>query len=118
MFALSFNPFLALLLLGLISGFVIHVIAAYRLRSGFDGFLYAWIGGYIGAWFGTPVFGHWGMHVANIFIIPALLGAFVGSFLVVAVMKECATALSQVQQRDNFTTQSGGTARLEMKKAS
>jgi len=53
-----------------------------------------WIAGWIGAWLGSPVFGHWGLgfNVENVYIIPALLGGFALAFLVTAAMKAEAVA--------------------------
>jgi uncharacterized membrane protein YeaQ/YmgE (transglycosylase-associated protein family) len=41
--------------------------------------------GWVGAWLGSPVFGHWlpGLQYQNIYYIPAILGA--AALLVVAV---------------------------------
>lgn len=87
MTAMNFPAFLTLLVLGLISSFVIHTLVRYRMLSGGDGFLAQWAAGYFGAWLSAPVFGHWGMMTGSLYLAPAILGAFTGSFLAAAAYK-------------------------------
>jgi uncharacterized membrane protein YeaQ/YmgE (transglycosylase-associated protein family) len=94
MIGMSFNSFLTLLILGLIAVIVIHSIIRYRMLQGIDGFLAKWIAGWIGAWLGSPVLGHWWFHIQNIYIIPALVGAFVGAFSLPFLVKANASALA------------------------
>ena len=61
-----------------------------------DGFLGKWIAGWFGAWLGSPVFGHWFemAKVGDVYGVPALLGAFVGSFATPAIWKATARAFA------------------------
>jgi uncharacterized membrane protein YeaQ/YmgE (transglycosylase-associated protein family) len=115
MIGISFRPFLALLILGFIAAFVLHVVVRYRMLSRFDGFMVKWIAGWIGAWLGSPVFGHWGLgfNIGNVYIIPALLGAFALAFLITAAMKAEAVAVAKA----TMVPQTTGLA-VEMRKAS
>jgi uncharacterized membrane protein YeaQ/YmgE (transglycosylase-associated protein family) len=92
MIGMSFAEFVVLLILGLISSIVMHYAVRYRVLSGGDGFVAKWIMGWIGGWLGSPVLGHWfaGINVGHVFIIPALIGAFVGSFMLTAMWKAAA----------------------------
>jgi uncharacterized membrane protein YeaQ/YmgE (transglycosylase-associated protein family) len=112
MIGMNFGSFLSLLILGIIAAIVLHQIANYRMLKGFDGFMNKWIAGWIGAWLGSPVLGHWGPSVAHVFIIPALLGAFIGAFVVTAAAKVLATV------RTSSAIQQSPAAPLELKKAS
>jgi len=96
MIGMSFWSFLVLLVAGVIAAAVIHYLICYRFLEGFDGFLGKWIAGWVGAWLGSPVLGHWfeKVKLADIYLIPALLGAFVGAFVVVAIGKGLAKAFS------------------------
>lgn len=87
MIGMSFGAFVTLLVLGLIAAIVIHSIVRYRMLSGVDGFIAKWIAGWIGGWLGSPVLGHWWFQYQNIYVIPALVGAFVGAFACVVVLK-------------------------------
>ncbi len=86
MIGISFLAFLVLLVAALIAAAVLHYVCCYRLLEGLDGFLGKCVAGWIGAWLGSPVLGHWFEKVkfADIYLIPALLGAFAGAFALTA----------------------------------
>ncbi len=94
MLRMNFGAFLVLLVAGLIAAAVIHYLIRYRFLEGLDGFLGKLIAGWVGAWLGSPVLGHWFERVkfANIYLVPALVGAFVGAFTVAAFWKAMAKA--------------------------
>lgn len=96
MIGMSFVSFFVLLVLSLIAAGVVHYLLRYRFFQGIDGFVGKWIAGWMGAWIGSPVLGHWftAVKVADIFIIPALIGAFVGAFITTAYWKALSMALS------------------------
>jgi uncharacterized membrane protein YeaQ/YmgE (transglycosylase-associated protein family) len=112
MIAMNFASFLSLLILGIIAAIVLHFIVRYKMLSGFDGFMNKWIAGWIGAWLGSPVLGHWGPATAHVYIIPALIGAFIGAFAVTSLPKAAAKA------RVITVPQQNPVAPLELKKAS
>jgi uncharacterized membrane protein YeaQ/YmgE (transglycosylase-associated protein family) len=78
---MHFLSFLILLILSASAAAVVHWGFRYRLFQGFDGFLGQWIVAWVGAWLGPAVVGHWfsSMMLWNIYIIPALIGAFAGA---------------------------------------
>ena len=89
MLDMSFAPFLALLIISLITAVVVHYGIRYRVLNGIDGFLAKWIAGWLGAWLASPVLGHWfaGFKIIDVYIVPAFLGGFIGSFLFTAMGK-------------------------------
>ena len=89
MLDMTFASFLTLLIISLIAALVVHYAIRYRVLTGADGFLCKWVVGWVGAWLGTPVLGHWfqGVSISTVYIIPAFLGAFIGAFLAAAVWK-------------------------------
>lgn len=89
MLNMDFISFLTLLIISLITALIVHYVVRYRVLDGTDGFLAKWVVGWIGAWLGTPVLGHWFVHVeiSHVYIIPAFLGGFIGAFLTAAVWK-------------------------------
>lgn len=118
MIGMNFSAFVTLMVLGLISSFVLHLLIRYRMLAGFDGFMGKWIAGWAGAWLGSPVFGHWGMHMGNIYIIPALVGAFAGSFLFTLAFRALAKTATSVSRPEVVASASSTASQFEMKKAS
>ena len=96
MIGMNFRALLILFVAALIAAGVIHYVIRYRFLDGFDGFVGKCIAGWVGAWLGSPVLGHWfeRAKLANVYLIPALLGAFVGAFVVTATGKALAKAFS------------------------
>ncbi len=101
MIDMNFVGFVTLLILSLIAALVVHYGIGYRFLSGFDGFLWKWIIGWVGAWVGSPVLGHWfdGFKLANVYIVPALLGGFVGAFVAALIWKAEAKSVGQAMNR-------------------
>jgi len=89
MIGMNFWAFLVLLVAAVIAAVVLHYLICYRFLEGFDGFIGKLGVGWLGAWLGSPVLGHWfePVKLAGIYLIPALLGAFVGEFGVTATWK-------------------------------
>jgi uncharacterized membrane protein YeaQ/YmgE (transglycosylase-associated protein family) len=87
MIGMKFGAFLTLLILGCIAAIVMQFVIRYRVLGIVDGFFAKWIAGWIGAWLGGPVLGYWWFQIQNVYIIPALVGAFVGAFSLVALAK-------------------------------
>jgi uncharacterized membrane protein YeaQ/YmgE (transglycosylase-associated protein family) len=89
MIGMDFWAFLVLFVAALIAAIVLHYLLRYRFLEGFDGFLGKLGAVWIGAWLGSPVLGHWfeSVRLANIYLIPALLGAFAGAFALTASWK-------------------------------
>jgi len=94
MIGMSFSAFVVLLVAALIASIVLHYVLRYRFLEGFDGFLGKLIAAWLGGWLGSPVLGHWfeSVKLADIYLIPALLGAFAGAFALTASCKSCAKA--------------------------
>jgi uncharacterized membrane protein YeaQ/YmgE (transglycosylase-associated protein family) len=86
---MDFSAFLVLLVAALIAAVVLQYVIGYRFIEGFEGFLGKVGSGWVGAWLGSPVLGHWfeSVKIAGIYLIPALLGAFAGAFTITATWK-------------------------------
>jgi uncharacterized membrane protein YeaQ/YmgE (transglycosylase-associated protein family) len=95
MLGMSFGGFLTLAVISLIAAFIVHYVIRYQMRKGFDGFLWKWVVGWVGAWLGSPVLGDWfhGLALMHIYIIPAFLGGFIGAFVATFLWKAEAGAL-------------------------
>lgn len=90
----SFGFFLVnLIIAGLVSA-ILHYGLDFRIRGGVGSYLSTVVIGWLGAWLGPPVFGHWfsGLTVAGVYWIPAILGSFALLILVIDVVKTCGVA--------------------------
>jgi len=78
MTGMSFLSFLVLLIISIAVSAILHYGLKFYVRPGFVSFLSKIVFGWIGAWLGSPVFGHWfeGLVYENVYIIPAILGSF------------------------------------------
>jgi len=76
MIGMSFISFMELLGISVVVALVLHYLVKYRNIAGFEGFLGKVIIGWLGAWLGSPVFGHWPARLsfAEVYPIPAFLG--------------------------------------------
>jgi uncharacterized membrane protein YeaQ/YmgE (transglycosylase-associated protein family) len=85
MIGMDFVSFLILLVISLVVSAVLHYGLNYYVTPGFWSFCSKVIVGWVGAWLGSPVFGHWfaGLQYNEVYYIPAILGA--AAILVIAV---------------------------------
>jgi uncharacterized membrane protein YeaQ/YmgE (transglycosylase-associated protein family) len=85
MIGMNFLSFLILLVISLAVSAVLHYGLKYYVTPGIWSFFAKVTVGWVGAWLGSPVLGHWphGIQYQSVYVIPAILGAL-GS-LVVAV---------------------------------
>lgn len=77
MIGMCFVDFLILLVISIIVSAILHYGFKYYVRPGFNSFIAKVVFGWIGAWLGSPVLGHWfvGVQYGGIYIIPAILGS-------------------------------------------
>ena len=85
----DFMGFLVLLIIGGGAAAVLHYGLEYYVVPGIWSFLSKVTVGFLGAWMGPVVFGHWfeGLVFGGIYFLPALLGAFALLILIVDVTK-------------------------------
>ena len=69
--------FLILLIISIVVSAILHYMLNFYIRPGIVSFVSKVIFGWIGAWLGSPVFGHWfgGLVYEKIYIIPTILGS-------------------------------------------
>ncbi len=75
MIGMSFASFVLLTVIGGVVACVYHFGFRYRLLGGAAAIFGKLVIGWIGAWLGSPVLGHWWWKVENIYVVPAILGA-------------------------------------------
>ena len=94
MLGMSLLSFLVLTLIGAVVAAVYHYVIRYRFLEGNDAAVGKLIVGWVGAWLGSPILGHWLWKVENLYIVPAILGAIAAIHLVVLTGKALATLAS------------------------
>lgn len=81
MIGMSFLSFLLLLAIGVIVAVVLHYGFRYRFLESLDAVFAKVAMGWLGAWLGSPVLGHWWFKFENVYIIPAILGSITAVML-------------------------------------
>jgi len=56
---MNFEAFVVVSVAGLVAAAIVHYLVGYRILDGFDGFLGKVMAGWLGAWLGSPIIGHW-----------------------------------------------------------
>ena len=90
MLGMSFLSLLILTFIGAVVAATYHYVFRYRSLDGNDAVIGKLIIGWLGAWLGSPVLGHWLWKVENVYIVPALLGAIVSIHLTILTAKALA----------------------------
>src|SRR5690242_5269788 len=75
MIGMSFLSFLLLLAIGATVAVVLHYGFRLRFLEGLDAVFAKVAMGWLGAWLGSPVLGHWWFKFESVYIIPAILGS-------------------------------------------
>ena len=94
MLGMSLLSFLMLTLIGAVVAVAYHNVIRYRLLDGNDALFGKLIVGWLGAWLGSPVFGHWFWTIENVSVVPAILGAIATVHLTVLTGKALAKLAS------------------------
>jgi len=92
MLGMSLISFLVLLAIGAVVAVVFHFVLRYRFLEGIDSLFGKIALGWLGAWLGSPVLGHWLFSFEGVYIVPAVVGAVVAVFLTVLFWKARAKA--------------------------
>ena len=90
MLGMSLFSFLILTFIGAVVAATYHYVIRYRFLEGNDAVIGKLIIGWVGAWLGFPVLGHWLWKVENVYIVPALLGAIATIHLTILTAKALA----------------------------
>jgi len=95
MLGMGFVSFLTLLVISIVVGLVYHFALRYRFQDGLDALLGKFVVGWVGAWLGSPVLGHWLWKFENVYVIPAILGAIVAVHMNILAWKTLARVASE-----------------------
>ncbi len=86
---MDFVSFVVLLVIAAVTSWVLHYPLKFNVTPGIWSFLSKVVIAYIGAMLGSSFFGEWwaGVVYGNVYIVPAILGAFAILIVVVDVAK-------------------------------
>jgi uncharacterized membrane protein YeaQ/YmgE (transglycosylase-associated protein family) len=90
MLGMSLLSFLILTFISAVVAAAYHYVIRYRFLEGNDAMVGKLVIGWLGAWLGSPVLGHWLWKVENVYIVPALLGAIATIHLTILTAKALA----------------------------
>ena len=78
MIGIDFACFIILLIISVVVSVILHYGCKFYIMPGTTSFISKIIIGWLGAWLGSPVFGHWweGLNYCHVYIVPAILGSF------------------------------------------
>ncbi len=81
---MNFISFIILLAIAVVVAIILHFVFNCKVRQDWNSIFSEIVFGWIGAWLGSPVLGHWfsGWKYDNVYIIPAILGSL--ALLVIA----------------------------------
>jgi len=94
MLGMSSLSFLTLTFIGAVVAAAYHYVIRYRFLEGNDALVGKLVIGWLGAWLGSPVLGHWLWKVENVYIVPAILGAIATIHLTILTGKALAKLAS------------------------
>lgn len=91
MIGMDLVSFLILLVISVAVSAVLHYGLNHYVTPGLWSFCSKIVVGWIGAWLGSPVLGHWfpGLAYQQVYYIPAVLGALALLILVIDLAKTC-----------------------------
>src|SRR5262245_66667257 len=80
MIGMNFISFLILLVISVVVSAVLHYYFKYYVTPGHWSFCSKVVVGWVGAWLGSPVFGHWPSRIpyleyGGVWFVPAILGS-------------------------------------------
>ncbi len=84
MSGMGFLTWFWLTVIALVVSILMYYVFRKRLAGGYWSQL---IIGWIGAWLGSPVFGHWLWHYGRVYFIPAILGSIALIWLIKSAEK-------------------------------
>jgi len=94
MLGMSLLSFLILTFVAAVVAAAYHYVIRYRFLEGNDALVGKLVIGWLGAWLGSPVLGHWLWKVENVYIVPAILGAIATIHLTILTGKALAKIAS------------------------
>src|SRR5262249_45005692 len=86
---MSFASFVTLFVIGAVCALCVYGMTKMEMLRAPEGYLLDLIAGWIGAWIGTPVVGHWSWMVTetNVYLVPAVVGSLAAIYTLAAFVR-------------------------------
>jgi len=96
---IDFLSFLVLLVISIVVALLIQYVARIEPIKGIRGLINNICVGFIGAWLGHPILGHWfkPVRIWDVYIIPALLGSALLIYIFSTIMECVLKALTEIK---------------------
>ena len=104
MIGMAFLSFLALLVIGAACALSLHGILKPRRLGIGNAYIDQLIVGWLGAWIGSAVVGHWGWIIptTNVYVLPALSGSLAAIYALIESVRIIETLLTPLSLRDTL----------------
>ena len=101
---MTFSSFLVLLAIGAVCALFLHSILKPRLLGKGHGYLCQLIAGWLGAWIGSAVVGHWGWMIpaTNVYLQPAVVSSLAAIYALIELGRIVETSLTSLSLRDTL----------------
>ena len=89
MIGMTFQSFVSLLLISAVCASIVHSMLRLTVLYRSEAYLAEWIIGWLGAWIGSSVVGHWGWMIpgSDVYLVPAALASIASIYLMAASFK-------------------------------
>jgi len=100
MIGMDFISFLILLVISVVVTAILHFGVRYHVVPGLTSYFGKVVIGWVGAWLGSPVFGHWfaGLNRGDVYYVPAILGSLALVVLAVDAVKTLGRTAQPAEQ--------------------
>lgn len=100
MIGMNFSSFFTLLVISAVCAFVFHSILKLRVLWSGEGYLCEWIMGWIGAWLGSSVVGHWSWMIpgSEVYLVPATIGSLAAIHMLVTLFNMVESLLAPMSR--------------------
>jgi|ERR1041385_3225672 uncharacterized membrane protein YeaQ/YmgE (transglycosylase-associated protein family) len=111
MIGMSFASFVALFVIGAVCALFFYGMSKTRMLLAPEGYLLDLIAGWIGAWIGTPVVGHWSWMVTetNVYLVPAVVGSLAAIYTLATFVTMVESLRTPISSSERMTAPEGKT---------
>ena len=105
MIGMTFQSFLSLLVISAVCAALVNSMFKLTVLNMGEAYLSQWMLGWIGAWLGSAVVGHWGWMVpgTDVYLVPAVAGSIASVYLMTVLLKSAESLFMPVSLHETST---------------